>query len=118
MVVVQERARVGAISATAPGIVAFCITEGSGDQALLAKSSEGLHTLAGWLWDRAPGTARLEPRLYEKEERKSQEGKSREEEQIWVKRPGGRWVGAARGRQRVLPAAGGRVTWKATFSWS
>ena len=85
---------------------------------VLAKSSEGLHTLAGWLWDRAPGTARLEPRLYEKEERKSQEGKSGEEEQIWVKRPGGPRAGAARGRQRVLPAAGGRVTWKATFSWS
>lgn len=60
----------------------------------------------------------LEPCLYEKEERKSQEGKSGEEEQVWVKLPKGRWAGAARGRQRVLLVPEGRGTWKVTFSWS
>lgn len=53
--------------------------------------------------------------LYEKEERKSQEGKSGEEEQVWVKGAEGHWAGAARGRQRVLPTVGGGTPGKPRF---
>lgn len=35
VVVVQDRARVRAISATAPGVMAFCITEGFGARGLI-----------------------------------------------------------------------------------